>query len=238
MFENLIKLLGDNSAAIAEVTKIQANYNSLSTEVETLESKLSDSIVKRDKYKTFVRSTKAKLGIAEGEDLNDETLTAKIANLSTVEVDEVSKLEVAKLEKSITDLTAGYEGKLKDASTNALNTQLEIELYKTTAGINSVNTTAQTMIINQLKEGATFEDGKIVYKANDGTTVRKDGIALTLSSKLDSIKNSEETKFLFKSEAKSGSGMGKSGSGESNSLSPFAKTQRERAIKVGIKPNH
>jgi len=241
MWENLLKLLSDNPTALAEAKKIQINFNSLSTEVSTLEGKLSEAISKRDKYKAFTKEVKGKLGIEEGEELNTATLDEKVTGLlanagqSATDKEKIAKLEILKLEDTInslnTDLTKAKAGN----SQAVLDSKLELELYKTTSGVNAINPKAHSMIIDELKAGATFEEGKIVFKGTDGTTVRNEGVALTLGSKLEQIKASEDYSFLFKANVNSGSGTHTGNEGGNNDVSEFTRKKLEQAAKLGIK---
>lgn len=241
MFKTLLELLKDNQEALAEAKKIQSNYDTLSSEVATLEAKLNEAITKRDKYKRFTKSVKNKLNIEEGEELNDDTLNTKFNSIldskekDISEKEKIYKLEIEKLEKEIEKSKEEAQQEVVRVNKNVLDSKLELELYKTTTGINAVNKKASQIIIDELKNGATFEDGKIVYKDKDGTTIRKNGVALTLSQKLEDIKSSEDYSFLFKSNASSGSGLNTGNNSNSNSNeSEFTRRKREQAAKLGI----
>ena len=241
MFEALQKLLVENPGALAELSKIKGNYDSLSTEVSTLEGKLSEAITKKDKYKNFTKSVKGKLGIEEGEELTEDTLNSKIEVLkeslgaTSGEKEKVLKLELLKLEEAVKTAKLEAQDEVARVNGSVLESKLELELYKTTSGVSAVNERAHKMIIDELKAGAVFEEGKIVFKGQDGTTVRQNGVAMTLNEKLEGIKSSEDMSFLFKSDAKSGSGThtGDSGTG-TEGMSQFAKDKIAKARAAGI----
>jgi len=242
MWETLLKELSDNPTALAEAKKLQGNYNTLSSEVATLEGKLTEAITKRDKYKNFTKSVKGKLGFEEGEELSDEVLESKVSGLltnagqSATDKEKIAKLEIIKLEETINNLNNDLITAKNGNSKAVLDSKLELELYKTTQGVSAINPKANQMIIDELKSGATFEEGKIVFKGKDGTTVRKDGVALSLSQKLEDIKASEDYSFLFKADVNSGSGTqtGNTKGGNAGE-SDFAKQKRAQAAKLGIK---
>jgi hypothetical protein len=241
MFGTLRSLLVGNDAALAELGNVEAAYNKVAGEITVIEGKLTDAITKRDKYKGFAKSVKDQLGIEEGEELSSETLSSKISVLTSSkdatiqEKERLFKLEMTKLEDVIKQKDEAIVNVSNDANTKALNTAIELELYKTTAGISAVNERAHAMIIQELKSGATIEDGVIVFKNADGTTNRTNGIPTTLAGKLEAIKTSEDMSFLFKASVNSGSGtQTTSGKTTMPGVSDFASKKIAEAKLKGI----
>lgn len=244
MFEALEQQLEGNEAALTELQKVKENYTNLSGEVGTLEAKLNDSISKRDKFKGFSQIVKSKLGFEEGEELSEDTITAKINSLlegTKKEGDNKSniyKAEIAKLEEELGRQKGSFEQEINVYKNDMLNTQIDLQLFKNSAQINAVNAKAHEMIMSELKKGVSFEDGKLIFKNEDGTTARKNGVPLTLKDRIEDLRSNEDLAFLFKSDAKSGSGTQTvSTSGATNGgkeLSAATKEYLARAAQLGI----
>lgn len=241
MFKTLKSLLSDNKEALAEIAKIENSVGSVAEEITILEGKLSEAISKRDKYKNFVKQVKDKFKIEEGKELNEDTLNSVLSNIDKSknqklsEVEEILKLDISKLEKEVEKKELEIESLKNQTQQTVLETKLDLELYKTTSGIEAVNKKANDIIIGELKNGATIEDGKIVFKESDGTTLRKNGIPMSLSDKLEEIRSSEDYSFLFKSSVNSGSGYQSTNSINTNSnMSEFTRRKLEQARAEGL----
>jgi len=240
-FKKLLEIVGDNAEAKAEISKLQANYTQLTNEVQGFESKINDLKQSRDKYKEKLALFKKSLKIEEGEELNEDTISKKLGNVKgevkqeASEIEKALKAEIAELEKTIENLKNEYEEKIGETKKTLLDKEIDIQLFKNTAGINAVNAKAQNIIISELKKGLEFdENGNLVYKTKEGTTLRKDGVPMTLVQKLEEIKNSEDFSFLFKSEAQSGSGLK---TGRNTGTGKTTSRLRQRALERGIALN-
>jgi chromosome segregation ATPase len=243
VFANLKTLVGDNKEALAEIGKIETNYNTLSQEVSTFEAKLNDIKQSRDKYKAKLAAFKKNLGFEEGEEISEEKISEKLGKVKgevkqeASEVEKQLRAEIAQLEKTIEELKGTYETKIQEKDKTVLEKQIDLELYKTSSDLNTINKKAHEIVLKELKKGLSFEEGKLVYKNEDGTTLRKNGVAMSLKEKLEEIKSSEDYSFLFKSEAQSGSGLKTGNAATYRKTGSAGERLRQIAAKKGITLN-
>jgi len=244
MFEQLKQLLAGSEAGLAEVLKLESNYNTLSGEVSKLEAKLNDAVSKRDKYKGFTKAVKTKLGIDENEELTEETVNEKLnvilskKDVDLTEKERVLKLEIQKMEEAVKNKDIELKTSISSVEKEIFETKLELELYKSATTISAVNDVAYKIIVDELKKGASIEEGKILFKNEDGTTARINGVQMTLADKVNSIKADEKLGFLFKADIQSGSGVNTfKGSNKQNGISDFAQQKIEKAKQLGINLN-
>lgn len=236
MFENLITLAGTNEALVTEINVIKTNYEKMSSEVSTQDQKLKEVISKRDQYKDIVKTTKSLLGFKEDEQITSDNIKSVFETFKSNK-DENALKEIKNLEDAIKEKQSKYEQELSQYKNEVLNTKLELELHRTTAGINAVNAKAHEIIVAELKKGATFNGETISYLNEDGTIARQNGLPISLSQKLESIKASEDFGFLFKADNKSGSGMQTSNSQGTGNLSKAQQYFLNQAKQKGISVN-
>jgi len=245
MFTQLKKLLSENPDALAELAKVETNYTKLSTEVSSLEAKNTDLISSRDKYKSFTKTAKGTLGFEDGDELSEDVIKSKLdsliekAGVKTADADSVSKLEITKLEAILEAQKKDYESQIAELNTKSFKDKLDLRLRSATGSIKATSNKAMEVILSALKDGAVVEGESIVYKDKDGTTVRENGVPVTLETKLESLKADKDYTPFFESEAKSGSGLdtssGSKGSADTKDLSPQAQAQLAVARRLGIK---
>lgn len=206
MFEILEQLAGNNEQLVGEISKIKSTFETMSGEITKQDQKLKEVISKRDQYKDIVKTTKSVLGLKEEDQINSDTIKSVFETFKTNR-DENSIKEIKNLEEAIQNKQSQYEQELNQYKNQILNTKLELEIHKTTAGINAVNAKAHEIIIAELLKGASYNGESISYTNQDGTVARNNGLPITLAQKLEQIKGSEDFNFLFKADNKSGSGL-------------------------------
>lgn len=245
MFSQLKALLqaGDTAGALSVVANLESNYNTLSLEVKNLETKVLDITQSREKYKNVSKTFKQKLGFDDTEELSEENINTKISSIKSSvkteqsEIEKQLKTEISNLENQFSIVKTEYETKLTTAQKDALEKKLELELFKNTSGVKSVNAKAHSLIMQELKQSLTFdENGMLIYKNQDGSIDRKNGVAKTVKDKLDEIQSSEDFSFLFSKDVKSGSGFTNTKNKiTGGATSTISNTLKQRALEKGIK---
>lgn len=193
--EDLLKAVGD----------VENSSKTNLDRISTLERDLQKSIEKRDRQAQLVKST---FGVDE---ITEDTLKSVLG--SERDPDATLKAENEKL-VSMTEM-------LKAEKDNLFNqyqtTQNKYKIEKSLASLGAMNDTenqrAYDILLSEVTNGAEFdENGNLVYKANDGTTVRNaDGSPMSLDDRYSQLKDSDEFQFLFKTK-RNKSGAGSTGS--------------------------
>jgi len=230
MFEKLQGFIGDNPEALQEMKSIEATAKANVDMINTLERKVGDITTTRDKFKDGNSLVKSILGIDavneetlknvfKNKDQGDEALTAEITNLKTL-------LENANTEKS--DLESGFNSKIQTMA-------LDNAIASSNIGVNVANPEMYKIVTELAKNGAVFEDGKIVYKKSDGTTQYNGSAPMTLDDKISNIQSDKNYSGLFKPDSNGGSGTppnNKSGGSlKSMTRSQFTQTSPEAQSK-------
>jgi hypothetical protein len=204
---------------------IRANLDKIST----LELDRNSAIEKRDRQAKLVKST---FGIDE---LTEENL--KKFAMGDKEPDSVLKAEVDKMTSMTEMLKAEKDSLSKKYSETVNRYKVEKSLASLGAIEDTENQRAYDILLNEVTSGAEFdEEGNLVFKANDGTTVRNsDGSPMSLSDRYSQVKDSDDFQFLFKTKrSKSGSGSGGSKGGNAQgitSLKGLNDVERTRLFK-------
>lgn len=211
----------NNSEVIGAVEIVKKSYKENVDRLSFLEKDIKRAVEKRDEQSQLVRN---KLGIKElSEEALDEALSklkgdksndGEIKNLATM-------VEMLKTEKEAVE--ASYKEKINSY-------RIERALNELGAREDSEGTKAYDIILGEIRQGASFdEDGEIVFRAKDGTTIRNsDGSPVSLADRYNQLKDSDELSFLFKkkrSKAGTGSG-GATAGGKVVSLNDLNEAQR------------
>jgi len=204
MFEKLRAFVGDNAEALKLLDTLEGTTSSNVQTINDHERTISEVKETRDRYKQSSTDIKSLLGL---EVVNEEAIKEAIKALKSGKGDDKSLAEIENLkgllEKATHDnksLTSGYEGKLQSMA-------LDNALANAGLGANVANKAMYGIVSDLVREGATFEDDKIVYKKPDGTTIYgKDNTPLTMPNKIDQLKADPNYAGLFKVDVKSGSG--------------------------------
>lgn len=188
--EEVVKVIGD----------LEQSFKNNNDRLGTLEKDLKDAITKRDSVRNLV---KTKLGLEELTEENiDKALSAK-------------KTDDSEYTRIIEDLKKEKDLLLNDNSTTKNQYNLEKQLIALSAPSETASAKAYDIVLKEILKSATFEGDNIVFKKDDGTTIRNsDGSQYSLADKYREIKESEDMSFLFTPKrSKSGSGSQK-GTGE------------------------
>ncbi len=107
MFEKLLKLIGDNAEAKAEVTAIMGKVKDASDQdkgtIASLTSQFDAIKIEKDKYKTGNALVKKALGVTQ---INDETIKDRMAELGSDEAAQKLATQLAERDQTIDTLKA------------------------------------------------------------------------------------------------------------------------------------
>lgn len=204
MFEKLRAFVGDNAEALKLIDTIEGNSSENVQKINDLETKVAAVTETRDRYKSGNALVKSILGV---DTVNEDTIKEAIKSLKGGKQDDTSKAELEKLQDLLkaaevekSTLKSEYEGKLNTMA-------LDNALANAGVGAKVANEAMYKVVTGLVREGAVFEDGKIVYKAEDGTTVYgNDKTPLTLSGKIEQLKSDPSYAGLFIPDVNSGTG--------------------------------
>lgn len=224
--KKLAEELGNDDLKAA-VSAVEESSRANLDKISTLELDRNNAIEKRDRQAKLVKNV---FGL---EELTEESLK-KVAT-GDKEPDAVLKAEVDKM-SSMTEMLKAEKEALASKYNETVN---KYKIEKSLTGLGAIEDTenqrAYDILLNEVTNGATFdEEGNLVFKANDGTTVRNtDGTPMSLADRYSQVKDSDEFQFLFKQKRnKSGSGSGGSkGGNKITSLKGLDDVQRTRLYK-------
>lgn len=213
-----------NDDLVKAVTSVKESFNSNINRMKFLEQESKTAFEKRD---NIANTVKSKLGIAE---LSEEALDGFLKQVKS-NPDVTIKAENDKLVSMIDMLKTEKEGLNSKLQQTVNSYKIEKQLTKLGAIEETEGSKAYDIVLSEINQGATFdENGEIVFKANDGTTIRNaDGSPMTLADRYNQLKDSDELSFLFKTKrSKAGSGAtGSNGnSGKVTSLDGLNDAQR------------
>ena len=208
---------------LSAVKGIETSQKANLDRISYLEKEFQGAIDKRNNQASLVKS---KLGL---EEISDEALSSFVENAGKQGSSEF-EAEKRKLEDMVAMLQTEKEG-LGERLTNTIN------MHKIERGLNDLGASkeingarAYDILLSEATQGASFEDGELIFKANDGTTLRNaDGTPMSLADRYAQIKDSEELGFLFiEKKPKSGSGAtGSTAGGQKiTSLEGLSEAQR------------
>lgn len=210
MFEKLLSFVGDNEEAKTLINALKATQESNVETINTLERKVTDITDTRDKYKSGNTLVKSILGV---DAVNEDTINEAIKALKGGKGDGASKAEIDSLKELLknatdksTSITSEYENKIQSMA-------LDNALANAGLGLNVANEAMYGIVSNLVRDGAVFEEDKIVYKANGTTVYGTDGTPLTLTGKISALKTDPNYAGLFKPDVQSGTGTPSNQSG-------------------------
>lgn len=217
--EELLKLLGlvdESKKAEAQklVDTINDKVKKLDEEIGTHEKIKNDAIKSRDEIKSKLKDIGTKLGI----DIDTENVVDAIEAIKTkkgvdkTEALEIKEKEIEQLKTEITTLT----GTLNDTKTKSQQEIMDIVLERDLALIlpkYKAKDELSKYMIQDIKQMAKYEDGKLVFKKDDGTTYRINGADATLDGIVKEKRDAEmkANKGVFFDVSVQNSGAGNSG---------------------------
>lgn len=217
-----------NEDLTSAVAGLESSSKTNLDRISTLELDLQKSIEKRDRQSQLVRST---FGIDE---LTEDSLKAIKAGQG--DPDKILQAENVKL-ASMTEMLKVEKDALSDKYSKTVN---RYKIEKSLAGLGAIEDTenrkAYDILLNEVTGGADFdENGNLVFKGNDGTTVRNsDGSPMSLADRYSQVKDSDDFQFLFKKRRNkigSGTSSGQGGGSKVTSLKGLNDVERTRLFK-------
>lgn len=227
-FENIIKLIdeGKTDEVKASLNEFRPTFEATVSELKAYEGKFSEAVQTRDKAKARLKEFGEAIGIN-----SDELSADKVRELLTnAKKDDASKAEIDNLTKLLQSKEAEYTQKTTEFDSRYKNMVIENEIAKLGAGSDVVNDKALGLVIQALKDGATIEEGSIVYRDANGATLRNGaGRPLTISERMAEFKADEANAFLFKATSNGGGGSaGNNGGGGNNGKIPLDGDKQSR----------
>lgn len=193
----------NNEELLNSVKEIEQSQAANLSRIAFLEKDIQNAIDKRERQATLVKS---KLNLNE---LTDEALESAISDLSK-KSSSGFEAEKNKLEGLINTLQTEKENLNKQLVDVSNRFTIEKKLNELGASKEVKGAKAFEILMDEATKGAVFENNELIFKANDGTTVRNaDGTPTTLADRYNQLKESSDFMFLFEEpKTKSGSGIG------------------------------
>jgi len=202
--EELLKLLGlvdesKKTEAQALVDAVKTKISALDTQISTQERLKLDAIKSRDEMKSSLKEIATKIGVTDVDNINDalEAIKAK-KGVNKIEELEVKQKEIDALKTEVSTLSTNLETSKAEAQNEIRNIILERDLALVLPKHKAIEELVPYMIQDVKKMATVDEEGKLVFKNEDGTTLRIDGRDATLD---DIVSQKREA------EVKSGKGI-------------------------------
>lgn len=229
-WEEIKKDLSDDNKAFidSEIKKLTDNVQKLEQSNRIATEKADEAISGRQKLKDMLKN------ITGESEVTEDSITKAFNKKGG---DEALKNEIEnwkqKHESLVTENStkvSEYESKLKDmALTNTLR-DLGID------GISSSSKSA-SLLLEELKQGATLDGDKIVYKNEDGTTQFAGSDIMTPDVKLESLKANKDYAPFFKPDVLSGGSANPSSGGSQTTVGKIDGTKAEQEAYIANKFN-
>ena len=232
--EELLALLSDNSEATAFVTGLNtkaSNADKLTEQIGLLEVKANEAITTRQSIKDKYNKGLSLLGL---EEINEET----IKSLKGGKGDEKSIAEIDNLKTLLQTATSDKETLTNDYESKLQNMALDNAIINAGVGANVANEAMLPIITNLIKSGAVYEDGNIVYKAENGSTVYDtNNTPMTIEAKMNALKTDANYSGLFKPDMQSGTGSQNNNSQNNSTSGKVTGTKAEEEAYIKQKFN-
>ena len=215
-YEQLLALIGDNAEAKTFIASIQQTSKDNTDKINTLERKAGEFKTSLDKFKLGNTLIKTSLGI---DTLNEETLNEALSNLKGGKGDEKLTAEIANLKTLLETANSDKTTQSNEYESKLQTMALDNAISNSSVGANVANEAMFGIVKNLIKDGATYENGEIVYKNSDGTTAFSgSGKPMNINDKISALKSDANYAGLFKPDANGGSGTPPQNNGGSTGL--------------------
>ena len=200
--QELLKLISetDQEAAGKLIKAISDKITALDSEVNKQELSKIDAIKTRDAAKVKLKAVASKIGLAEGEELEEalEALQSKKSGKES-ELIGVKNKEIENLKLEVEKMGSEFEAERIKLNSEVLNVALEKDIA-TLLPKYKAKPNATGYIIDSVKKNAVIENGKIVFKNDDNTTRRLNGNDATLDDVIGEMckveKDSKQSMFF------------------------------------------
>lgn len=211
-FDNVISLLdaGKVDEVKTAITQFKPQFEKTVSDLTAYEGRFNEAVQTRDKAKGKLKEISSVFGI-EADELTPDKLKEMI---KTAKSDDASKAEIANLQKLLESTQNEYNQKLTQSEAMLKDKLIEVEIAKLGAGNDVVNDRALKLVIDSLKDGATIDNGEIIYRDASGATIRNaSGRPLSIAEKMAQFKADTNNSFLFKATSNGGGGSQNSSGG-------------------------
>ena len=211
MTEALKAFLGDNQTLLDEVGTYESTAASNVDTVQNLERDLLKAVTKRDDLKTLIRNS---TGLSE---ITTESLQGVLTDGDTA-----LRSEITTLQENLQSVAGERDG-LEQKHLGEMNHMRMTDMLRSMGVDNDVwNPNAFSAVADMMLNGAAYDNGSFVYKADDGATIfGEGGQPLTVQEQLDRLKT-DESVYQFKPVKGAGGGRGDKPNSE-----PAGKTSHE-----------
>jgi len=195
----LLQLLG--LVADEKKTEAQKLVDLIKTHITELDAKITDqeklkldAIKTRDEMKSKLKDIALKLGASEVENINDaiEAIKTKSGAKGNEEL-EIKEKEIEQLKAEIQALNGTVEQSKQEAQQTVANLLLERDLALVLPKYKAVEELSK-YLIEDIKKQAVYENNQLVFKNEDGTTMRIDGKDATLEAIISKKRDEEVAK--------------------------------------------
>lgn len=210
--KKLLGLIGEDKKDEAQklFDVVKAHFGDLDTKINQQELLAKDAIKSRDDAKSKLKAIATGLGadVENVEDAIDAIKNKKAGN------DDVKDKEIVQLKAEIGTLTQSMSDAGAKSSKELLKMALKNDIATVLPKYNA-KANGASYITSAIEAQAKFEDGKIVFKNTDGTSLRIDGKDATVDDMIKEMqqkeKDANESMFFDISVQKSGAGDGGAG---------------------------
>lgn len=214
----LFKLVADNNVEEAKklTDAIRAKTDKLDSEMNSQEAKKLEAIKTRDEMKSRLKKVASELGVGEIEDVSDaiEAIKNKKSGGDKSKEFEIKDKEIEQLKGEVQTASQALKDAKSMHQTQILGVALEKDIA-TTLPKYKAKANAMAYIIDAVKKQAVYEEGKVVFKNADGTTLRANGSDATLDDVIKSMqvkeKEANESMFFDIGVQQSGAGANQGG---------------------------
>jgi len=222
----------DNPQGAQVINDYVQAANATIGKVGDLEKSLKGAAEKRDSLKTIIRQA---TGLEEitAEGLQG-FLTKDNEQVQTYQT-EIKTLQekLADSANAVDEVSKNYESKIFELNLDRIVTMMG-------AADEVHNSHAYGVVFDALKQNATTdENGDIVYKNPDGTTIyAENGNPATVQSMYEALRADDNYSYLFKEQYLSGGGKGPQGPKTSNGGETLRRSQMDDAAKTAYIAKH
>lgn len=186
----------ENEGFTSTLTSVLESNTAMNKQIESLTGDRNKAVKKRDSLATLI---KGKFNL---EEFSEEALDDAIQGLG--------KRGTEDLKKALADNEGRYKADLTTANGKISQAQLDLAIYKTGALSDVQGKPAKEVILNALKNGATVENGELVYYDGE-TLLLENGQPMTINDRLKSIKDNADYDTFFHKKNKRGGGKKQDG---------------------------
>ena len=231
MFEELLKLVGDNTDAVALIQSlgktIEKDKETAASTIQSLTSQFETIKAEKEKYKAGNALVKEALGLST---INDETVSARLKELGSSDSAKELAKKLSEKETEIESIQRDAEAKITDYRISA----------EADTALNAISETLsddpilRNVFKDQLRKSIGVNDGQVLPMQTVGDQqipIMSDGKPLSLSEYAQQMISGDEYKSFRKASVKPGGGS-TGGTGDGNEKANFGGNTSEMEAAV------